>query len=78
MIATPVIYRDSHMITEACAHQVRADGFHMPVSGKSTPRAVRMPEAYETRSNRNIGLWQEFLPEDCVTAMIRMGWDRTT
>jgi hypothetical protein len=66
------------MITETYAHHVRADVFHMPVSGRSTRRAVRIPEAYETRSNKNIGSWQEFLPEDCVTAMIRMGWDRTT
>jgi hypothetical protein len=78
IIAASVVYRDSHMIIETCAHHLRADVFHMPVSGRSTPRAVRIPEAFETRSNRNIRSWQEFLAEDCVTAMIRMGWDRTT
>jgi hypothetical protein len=29
-------------------------------------------------SAQNILLWTAYLPEDCVKAMIKMGWDRTT
>jgi hypothetical protein len=27
---------------------------------------------------RNIAAWREYLPPDCVAAMIRMGWHRST
>ena len=30
------------------------------------------------RSERNIRLWSLYLPPECVNAMIRMGWDRST
>jgi hypothetical protein len=30
------------------------------------------------RSERNIRMWSSYLPPECVNAMIRMGWDRTT
>jgi hypothetical protein len=66
------------MITESYAHGIQAGIFRMPISTTPKPRAARIHEAYETRSNRNIGSWREFLPEDCVAAMIKMGWDRTT
>jgi hypothetical protein len=66
------------MITETHAYRIQPDVFHMPLSATSKPRALRTHEAYETRSNKNIGSWREFLPEDCVTTMIKMGWDRTT
>jgi hypothetical protein len=29
------------------------------------------------RSATNIALWRVYLPEDCVAAMISMGWDLT-
>jgi hypothetical protein len=30
------------------------------------------------RSERNVRLWSSYLPPECVNAMIRMGWDRST
>jgi len=39
---------------------------------------VRIHEPYAARSIRNIGSWESYLPADCVAAMIKMGWDRTT
>jgi hypothetical protein len=30
------------------------------------------------RSRKNILQWQSYLPNDCIEAMIRMGWDVTT
>jgi hypothetical protein len=30
------------------------------------------------RSERNILEWMSYLPDDCVSTMIRMGWDVTT
>lgn len=30
------------------------------------------------RSESNILQWMKFLPEDCITRMIAMGWDVTT
>jgi len=30
------------------------------------------------RSAENIMRWRSYLPEDCVTTMVRMGWDQTT
>jgi hypothetical protein len=66
------------MITEFYAHGMQADTVHMPISATSKPRGVQIQETYETRSCRNIRSWREFLPEDCVAAMISMGWDLTT
>jgi len=31
-----------------------------------------------TRSANNIGLWESYLPNDCVKSMIDMGWDHST
>lgn len=31
-----------------------------------------------TRSQQNIAPWKSYLPEQCVTTMIALGWDRTT
>jgi hypothetical protein len=39
---------------------------------------VRIHEPYAARSARNIAAWESYLPPDCVAAMIKMGWDRTT
>ena len=30
------------------------------------------------RSERNVGEWMSYLPQDCVETMIRMGWDIST
>jgi hypothetical protein len=30
------------------------------------------------RSMRNIADWSSYLPQDCVTTMISLGWDRST
>lgn len=77
-MAATVTYGDQHMIADTYTHAMQADVLHLPISATSKPRAARIHEPYETRSNRNIGSWREFLPEDCVTVMIKMGWDRTT
>lgn len=66
------------MIVDAYADRLPADMHQMPKSAAPKPRPVRIHEAYEARSSRNIGSWREYLPEDCVAAMIKMGWDRTT
>jgi hypothetical protein len=42
----------------------------------SSSGAERVAEI--ARSERNILEWMSYLPEDCVSAMIRMGWDVTT
>jgi len=31
-----------------------------------------------TRSDANVLRWMEYLPQDCIETMIRMGWDLTT
>jgi hypothetical protein len=31
-----------------------------------------------TRAVGNVLLWDSYLPADCVSAMVRMGWDKTT
>jgi hypothetical protein len=31
-----------------------------------------------TRASKNIADWSEYLPADCVSAMVSFGWDRTT
>jgi hypothetical protein len=66
------------MINDTYVRRIHADVFGRPIAVTPKSRAVRIHEAYKARSNRNIGAWREFLPDDCVTAMIKMGWDRTT
>ena len=39
-----------------------------------TPLAIAAAKA---RSAQNNAHWQTFLPQDCVAAMIRQGWDHT-
>jgi hypothetical protein len=36
------------------------------------------PDKVIGRSERNIAAWRSYLPEDCVAAMIAMGWDEST
>jgi hypothetical protein len=31
-----------------------------------------------TPAEKNIRLWKSYLPNDCVTSMIMMGWDYST
>jgi hypothetical protein len=35
-------------------------------------------DAASTRSANNIRQWRSYLPEDCITTMIQMGWDLST
>lgn len=36
-------------------------------------------QAYDAaRSQQNIAQWSSYLPDDCVKAMISMGWDVST
>jgi hypothetical protein len=39
---------------------------------------VRVNEDDAVRSEENILQWMKYLPEDCIRAMIDMGWDVTT
>ena len=44
--------------------------FAMPVAAALTPEEA-------VRSATNLALWRGYLPEDCVAAMIGMGWHLT-
>jgi hypothetical protein len=66
------------MIPETYAPRIILEPLRMPFAVTPTHRNGRVHEAYGARSSRNIASWREFLPEECVKAMIRMGWDRTT
>jgi hypothetical protein len=54
------------------------EALHAPFNDASIHRPVRIHESYVIRSIRNITSWRAYLPESCVTAMIRMGWDCIT
>jgi hypothetical protein len=47
-------------------------------SEASTPVEVQVSNADAARSKDNILQWMAYLPEDCVSTMIVMGWDLTT
>jgi hypothetical protein len=47
-------------------------------SDASAPVEVRVNDADVARSEENILQWMSYLPEDCVKAMMAMGWDVTT
>jgi hypothetical protein len=47
-------------------------------SDATAPVGVRANAADVARSEENILQWRSYLPEDCVKAMIAMGWDVTT
>jgi len=34
--------------------------------------------ADSTRAAGNVVQWDSYLPADCVSAMVKMGWDKTT
>jgi hypothetical protein len=38
---------------------------------------ARANEVDMARSARNVAEWLTYLPQDCVAAMIRQGWDRS-
>jgi hypothetical protein len=42
------------------------------------PAGVPVGNAELVRSEDNILGWMAYLPQDCIEAMIRMGWDLTT
>jgi hypothetical protein len=65
----------------AATHALRIDVDQVPddsLGSRPLRRSARDHEPYTTRSIRNITLWRAYLPEDCVKAMIKMGWDRST
>ena len=39
---------------------------------------VPLRRADAIRSNRNIALWNSYLPTACVRTMVRLGWDYST
>jgi hypothetical protein len=39
---------------------------------------LQREDANRTRSEDNLFQWMSYLPEDCIKAMIAMGWDVTT
>ena len=44
----------------------------------AAPVEVRASEDDTARSEENILRWMSYLPEDCIRAMIDMGWDVST
>ncbi len=46
------------------------------VSVLESRRSARS-RAEAARAQRNIAEWRTYLPEDCVAAMIKDGWDRS-
>src|SRR3984893_6378043 len=52
--------------------------FPMESSDNASPIDVRVGDDDVVRSENNILQWMSYLPEDCIKAMIAMGWDVTT
>ena len=50
----------------------------MESSDTALPIDVRVSDADVVRSENNILQWMSYLPEDCIRAMIAMGWDVST
>lgn len=45
----------------------------------SLPRChVPLRAADAARSNKNISVWNSYLPSACVRTMVRLGWDYST
>lgn len=55
-----------------------ADALQGDFAAARAQRSVRQPISYAARSISNIASWNAYLAEDCVKAMIKLGWDRTT
>ena len=49
----------------------------LSVHSDSTTEIAKRIWAESARSKRNIRLWNSYLPGECVSQMIRMGWDRS-
>jgi hypothetical protein len=47
-------------------------------TAKPTTAGVRVVDPELIRSEENILRWMDYLPQDCIETMIRMGWDVTT
>jgi hypothetical protein len=63
-------------ITASVAETARA--VPVPESPEEGVEADIAPDEVISRSARNIAAWRSYLPEDCVAAMIAMGWDEST
>ena len=50
----------------------------MELSDTASHINARGSDADVVRSEINILQWMSYLPEDCIKAMIAMGWDVTT
>jgi hypothetical protein len=48
------------------------------LSDTASPVDAQGSDADVVRSESNILQWMSYLPEDCIKAMIAMGWDVTT
>jgi hypothetical protein len=53
-------------------------GFQFPRPTEKSRARVRWHHDFRAHSSANIDAWKGYLPDDCVAAMIKMGWDRTT
>jgi len=51
---------------------------HVYLSDNATEIAKRTIRDDSVHAAGNIGLWNSYLPYECVNTMIKMGWDRTT
>lgn len=59
--------------------QVLQRGFIDRVEGLSATSSMDVRNDTDVaRSEKNILQWMVYLPEDCIRAMIEMGWDVTT
>jgi hypothetical protein len=66
------------METNSHVLQTAFFGFPSELSDLSLPFRAVSPAALLARSEKNVSQWMSYLPEECVTSMIEMGWDITT
>jgi hypothetical protein len=52
--------------------------FSQDSPGTASSTGVRPNDSEVARSEKNILQWMSYLPEDCITTMIQLGWDVTT
>jgi hypothetical protein len=52
--------------------------FQFPCASEKPRSRVRLHHDFLAHSTANITSWRCYLPDDCIAAMIKMGWDRTT
>jgi hypothetical protein len=64
------------MFTDVSRSQSNFAPPHSLFSDNSIETAERI-RAECARSKGNIRLWNSYLPGECVSRMIRMGWDRS-